>query len=277
MEKIRELLGKIGASEELANLVCEELERYSTALKEENEKELQTKIAKVKEICVEEVQKEKVNLARKVSTFLESKSEAIERAMKRQRVAEESEATSILKKAKSILEGIELGGEVSSRELRALQKKAERLEKAIGTLKEERDRAVGKANKANEIAVKVLRRNQLYESKLKTAGLLKEEKGGAAKCECGAPVAEGMKTCKDCGETVVTGKEKKAAAKVAKESKDKKGKALKESKNRLGKARKVPAKPRSTRRTLIQSEIPGAYSQSGSPDISKIANEMPEI
>ena len=38
MEKIKELLGKIGASEELANHVCEELERYSTALKEEKEK-----------------------------------------------------------------------------------------------------------------------------------------------------------------------------------------------------------------------------------------------
>ena len=273
MEKIRELLGKIGASESLANAVCEEMERYSTALKEKNEKELQEKIGKVKSICIEEVQKEKINLARKVSTFLESKAEAIERAMKRQRVAEESEATSLLKKAKSILEGIDLGGEVSSRELHSLQKKAERLEKAIGTLREERNRAIGKANKANEIAVKVLKRNQLYESKLKQAGILVEAKGGEAKCECGSPVAEGMKTCKKCGDLKVT--KEKGKGKVE-ESKNRLAKALVESRNRLGKGRKVPARPKSTRRTLIESEIPGTYIQGGSPDITKIASEMPE-
>jgi hypothetical protein len=268
MEKIKELLGKIGASEELAHHVCEELERYSTALKEQKNKELQEKIAKVKSICIEEVQKEKINLARKVSTFLESKAEAIERAMKRQRVVEESEATSLLKKAKSILEGIELGGEVSSRELLALQKKAERLEKAIGTLREERNRAVGKANKANEIAVKVLKRNQLYESKLKKAGLLTEAKKSKEVCsECGGPMVEGK--CPKCDT-------KAASKKTAKESKNRLAKALSESRNRLGKGRKVPAKPKSTRRTLIESEIPGAYSQSGSPDITKIASEMPE-
>ena len=276
MEKIRELLGKIGASQELADAVCEEMERYSTALKEKYEGELQEKVSKVKEICVEEVQKEKVNLARKVSTFLESKAEAIERAIKRQRVAEETEATSLLKKAKSILEGIDLGGEVSSRELLSLKKKAERLEKAIGTIKEERDRAIGKANKANEIAIKVLKRNQLYESKLKQAGLLTEQKGGAATCECGAPLGEGVEKCSKCGKTVVTGKEKKAAEKAKSEGKDKKGKALTEGKNRLGKNRKVPAEPKSTRRTLVESEIPGTYTQGGSPDIVKIADNMPE-
>jgi hypothetical protein len=258
MEKIKELLGKIGASQELATALCEELERYSAALKEKFDKDLHEKIAKVKEICVEEVQKEKINLARKVSTFLESKAESIERSMKKQRVAEESEATSLLRKTKSILEGIELGGEVSSRELRALEKKGERLEKAIGTLKEERDRAVGKANKANEIAVKVLKRNQMYESKLKEAGLMIEEKGGAAKCECGAPVAkEGATKCAKC------------------ESKSKLVKALAES--RLDASRTVAATPKSTRRTLIESEVSGStYAASGSPDIGKIANEMPE-
>jgi len=282
MEKIKELLGKIGASQELANSVCEELERYSTALKSKYEKDLQEKIARVKDICVEEVQKEKINLARKVSTFLESKSESIERAMKKQRVAEESEATSLLRKAKSILEGIELGGEVSSRELRSLEKKAERLEKAIGTLKEERDRAVGKANKANEIAVKMLKRNQLYESKLKAAGMLVEAKGGAAKCECGAPLGEGKKKCDKCEKTATEGKKtcekcKKPGnlCKCEDKAKSRLEKALTES--RLDKSRKVPTRPKSTRRTLIESEVRGGtYTPSGSPDISKIASEMPE-
>jgi len=275
MDKIKELLGQIGASKELADQLCEHLERYSNALKEKYEGELQEKIGKIKQVCIEEVQREKVNLARKVGVFLESKATSIEQAMTRQRVVEESEASSLLKKTKALLEGINLEGEVSSRELLALQKKAERLEKAIGTLKEERNRAIGKANKANEVAVKMLKRNQIFEAKLKEAGLLTEEKGGAAKCECGAPVAEGMDTCEKCGKTTVTGKEKKAAAKVAKESRKAK-KALTEGKRRLDASRKPSRKPRSTRRTLIESEVPGTYSPSGSPDITKIASEMPE-
>jgi hypothetical protein len=275
MDKIKELLGQIGASKELADQLCEHLERYSNALKEKYEGELQEKIAKAKQICIEEVQKEKVNLARKVGTFLESKAASIEQAMTRQRVAEESEASSLLKKTKALLEGIELEGEVSSRELLALQKKAGRLEKAIGTLKEERNRAIGKANKANEVAVKMLKRNQLFEAKLKEAGLLVEEKGGASTCECGSPMGEGMSKCKKCNKTTVTGKEKKAAEKVAKESRKAKS-AITEGRKRLDKSRKAPGKPKSTRRTLVESETPGTYTSSGSPDISKIASEMPE-
>jgi hypothetical protein len=271
MDKIKELLGKIGASKDLADALCEELDRYSDALKETYERELQERIAKAKQICVEEVQKEKVNLARKVGIFLESKAKSIEQAMTKQRVAEESEATSLLKKTKALLEGIELNGEVPNRELLALTKKAQRYEKALGTLKEERDRAITKANTANQIAVKMLKANQIMESKLKDAGLLTEE----AVCECGGPMAEGMKKCEKCGKTTVTGKEKKAAAKVAKEGKAPK-KPLTE--GRLDKGRKKPAQPRSTRRTLIESETPGAArTSSGEPDIVKIANEMPEL
>jgi hypothetical protein len=278
MEKIRELVGEIGGSAELAEKLCEELERYSAALKEKNEKELSEKINTVKQICIEEVQKEKVNLARKVGIFLESKQKSIANSMTRQRVAEESEASATLKKARRLLEGVEIDGEVSNRELLAQRKKLERFEKAFAVVKEERDRAVGKANKANEIAVKTLKRNQLLEGKLKDAGLLTEAKGGMAKCECGAPLGEDMSKCPECGKTVVTGKEKKAAEKVAKESRNRKGlRALSEGK-RLDGSRRKPAKRKSTQRTLIESEIPTkTYSRDGSPDISKIASEMPEI
>jgi hypothetical protein len=274
MDKIKELLGKIGASKDLADALCEELDRYSNALKESYESELQDRIAKAKQICVEEVQKEKVNLARKVGIFLESKAKSIEQAMTKQRVAEESEATSLLKKTKSLLEGIELNGEVSSRELLALSKKAERYEKALGTIKEERDRAVDKANTANQIAVKMLKANQLMESKLKEAGLLTE---AAAVCECGSPVAEGAKTCAKCAKTAKEGKE--ACEKCKKPGglcTCKKGKVATE--GRLDKGRKKPAQPRSTRRTLIESETPGkGRTSSGEPDIVKIASEMPEL
>jgi len=278
MDKILALLENIGASKELANQLCEHLEHYSNDLKEQYERRLQEKVEKAKKICIEEVAKEKVNLARKVAVFLESKVKSIEQAMTKQRVAEETEATARLKKAKAILEDIEIEGGVPSREIRALEKKSERLEKLATQLREERQRAVNSANRANAIAVKVLKKNQLMESTLKENGLL-EEKGGAAKCECGAPImGEGTTCkscadgCKDCGKSPCTCEGKKKGKAL---TEDKKGK--KTLSERLDKSRKVPAKAKTTRRPLVESEIPaGVARRSGSSDIDKIASEMPE-
>jgi len=277
MEKMRELLGKLGASKDLSNAVCEHLEQYAKDVKAKANQELHEKVKRAKQICVEEVAREKVNLARKVQIFLESKAKSIEHAMTKQRVAEDTEATATLKKAKAILEDIEVEGGASSRELLALKKKSERLEKVLGTIREERDRAVDKANHANEVAVKFLKKNQLMEGKLRNAGLLKETKGGASFCECGAPLDESMEKCSKCGKTVVTGKEKKEAEKVAKESKKKKGKTINEGRlrERLDASRRKSMKPRSTRRTLEES-VARRTESTGTPEISKIALEMPE-
>jgi len=276
MDKIKALLENIGASPELANKICEHLEHYSNDLKEQYERQLQEKVEKAKRICIEEVAKEKVNLARKVAVFLESKVKSVEHAMTKQRVAEETEATARLKKAKALLEDIEIEGGVPSREIRALELKSERLDKLARQLREERQRAVESANRANAIAVKVLKKNQLMESTLKKHGLM-EDKGGAAKCECGSPVMGEGSTCKSC-------ECKKCGKKPCKCESKKKGKALHESKKkgktlseRLDKSRRAPAKSKSTRRPLVESEIPaGTYKGGGSPDITKIASEMPE-
>jgi len=271
MEKIKELLESIGASKELADALCEHLERYSNDLKEKYSRDLHEKVEKAKQICVEEVAREKVNLARKVEIFLESKAKTIEQAMSRQRVAEETEATAKLKRAKALLEDIDIEGGATSRELRALEKKADRLQQLVTTLREEKNRAVSSANRANAVAVKSLRRAQLMEATLKGAGAPK----GNVCSECGGPVAEGTETCEKCSKAV-EGKEK-----VAKEGKEK-GKALSESKKRklaarLDGARRKSAKPVSTRRTLVESEIPAngtRLPEDGSVDITKIANDM---
>jgi len=297
MEKIRVLLGRIGASDELINQLCEEFERYTGSLKQKYEKSLQESLRASKQICIEEVQREKANLARKVGVYFESKNNTVEQAMARQRVAEESEATSVLKKAKAILEDVKIDESGGSRELLALQKKSSRLEKALGTLREERNRAVNKANKANDIALKVLDRNRLYESKLVAAGLIKESKGGSAVCECGSALAEGKKKCVKCEKVASEGtlppalekfKKTKGGDKkddkgcktckcepceCPKESKDRKGKRLDESRNRA-------VKPTSTRRSLVESVASRAASRKkaaqGGGQINKIASEMPE-
>lgn len=295
MEKIKSLLGDLGASDELSNALCEEFERYTQSLKEKYEGILRDKIKEAKSICVEEVQREKVNLARKVAVFLESKVNAIEQAAAKQRVVEESEASSVLKRAKAILEDVKID-ESDSRELLALKKKLSRLERAASTLREERDRMVQKANKANEIAVKVLDKNKLLEQKLSEAGVISEGKKGSI-CECGAVIPEDVYECPSCGKTVVTGKDKKAAEKnegkslppefveqqkkakaKAKDSKDEKDevsvKVKTESKARLDSKRTKSATPKSTRHTLAESVA--TRRSAGSDDISKIAEEMPE-
>lgn len=272
MEKIKELLSKIGASKELATALVEEIDKHSQDLKVKFEKDLQEKISKVKQICIEEVNREKVNLARKVGVFLESKAKSIEQAMTKQRVVEESESTAVLKKAKALLEGIDIENGGNSRELLALQKKADRLDKAIVTFKEERDRAVAKANKANAIAVKVLQRNSILEEKAKGTTPVVEEKGaekGSKVCkECGGPMAEG-----ECLKCKGKGKDTKDAGKPKADAKP-----FGESRERLDASRKVGETPKSTRRTLVESDVaatPGRKAD-GSPDISKIASDMPE-
>jgi hypothetical protein len=293
MEKIKELLGQIGASEDLTNGLCEEFDRYSNSLKEKYEGILREKIDTVKKVCVEEVEREKVKLARKLGTFLESKAQTVEAAMKRQRVAEESEATSTLKKAKAILEDIQIDAG-NSRERLALEKKSGRLEKAISALREERDRAVQKANKANEIAVKMLDKNRLYESKLVEAGLLTETKGGSSMCECGSPMGEGKTKCEKCDKATAEGKlppefiEQQKKAKEAKGGKDekpeeKKGgkdeKPVEESKapKRLDESRDKASKPKSTRRSLQETVARKDKVLNEDREISKIAEEMPDF
>lgn len=253
MDKIKELLKSLGASDELAKSICEEFERYTTSLKESYEKDYTAKIEKAKQICVEEVQAEKINLARKVGVFLESKAKAIEAAIKSQRISEDTEATSLLKRTKMLLEGIMVEKEGSSnRELQSLTKKAERLEKALGSLKEERDRAIEKANRANEIAVKTLRKNQLLESKINEA---------KAVCECGGILGEGEKKCKKCAEKA---KEPKV------ESKEQPKAPITES--RLDTSRAPSAQPRSTRIT------PKSLVDKGTvpTEVDNIASQMPE-
>jgi hypothetical protein len=257
MDKLKELLKGIGASGELTTAICEELERYSASLKSRYDAEYQQKIERAKKVCVEEVNKEKAALARRLKTFLESKAAAIEQAAARQRAIEESESASRLRKAKSILEGVELKeGSVTNSEIQDAQKKIVRLEKACATLKEERNLAVAKANTANAIAAKALQRNRVLETK--------------------GPVTEGF--CKE--HHLPFPKSASGCAKCSKgdDKGDKKDdKKVDESKTRvrLDESRSVNAGSQAPRKTLVESHgRPGSAAASQPTEIQKIAQTL---
>ena len=261
MEKLKELLKGIGASEELTNAFCEELERYTNALREKFEKEYQKKVERAKAVCIEEVNKEKAALARRVKTFLESKAAAIEQAAANKRAIEESESAARLRKVKALLEGISIDDNgVTSQKLQDEQKKSARLEKALAALREQRDRAVAKANTANEIAAKALQRNRKLEEEL-------------AKMR---PITEGY--CKDHNLPFpANGKCAKCVDSPSKDAKDTKD--VDEGKKvvvRLDESRKVPAAVNSTRRTMVESQMRSGSAGSGQPvtEIQKIAESL---
>ena len=149
MDKLKELFRQLGGSDDLVEALSEELSRYGEELKEQYDRDFEKRIQKARQICLEEVQKEKAALARKVSIFLESKLEAIEKAAEKQRLQEDTEASNKLKRAKALLEDVAIEDNGQSRELQETKKQLARLGKAFKTLKEERNVAVRKANKAN--------------------------------------------------------------------------------------------------------------------------------
>lgn len=258
MDKLKELLKGIGASGELTAAICEELERYSASLKSRYDAEYQQKIERAKKVCVEEVNKEKAALARRLKTFLESKAAAIEQAAARQRAIEESESSARLRKAKSILEGVELKeGSVTNSEIQDAQKKIGRLEKACATLKEERNLAVAKANTANAIAAKALQRNRILETKGPvTEGFCKEHH---------LPFPKAASGCAKCSK----GDDKKEDKKDDKKMDESKTRV------RLDESRSVNAGSQAPRKTLVESHGRPGSAVGGQPtEIQKIAQTL---
>jgi hypothetical protein len=227
MDKLKSYLKELGGSEELVSAISEELTRYGTDLKTQYDKEFKVKLQKAKAVCESAVQKEKAALARKVSVFLESKLEAIERAAEKQRLQEETEATGKLKGLRALLEDVQLDENGNSRELQTAQKQIARLTKAFKTLKEERDTAVRKANSANDVALKVLQQNRILEGKVKASSVLAEGRGKP--------------------KTKSTGSKKASSKTLSEERKPRK--------RRLAENRQRPAGSKTTRQQPASSEV----------------------
>ncbi len=151
MDKILELFKQAGVSDTLAEQIIQSLENYRKTIREQSENELKTKIAEAKKICLEETEAHKRELARRVQIFCESQSTAIERKLIKNSAIKESQASATLRDLKKMLEGVDIGNS---------GKGSEADQRQVQALKEERDRAVEKANRANALAEKALKQNR---------------------------------------------------------------------------------------------------------------------
>lgn len=176
MEKLKQLFKQAGVSEALSESIIEEIALHDKAVKEDYDRRFQERLAKAESVCKNLVNKEKVRLAKKVAVYLEAKSAHVDRTAEKLRLNEDTEATSKLKRVRALLEGINLDDPGQNRELQAARKQIARMQQAVSTLREERNALVTKANQANEIAVKHLKKSRILESQLKAATTLNESK-----------------------------------------------------------------------------------------------------
>jgi Zn-dependent oligopeptidase len=176
LTKMTGLLKQMGASEEMTKQFGELLESYVAEQKTIVETKYTEKLNAAKALCLEETTRFKTQLAKRVQIFFEARAEKIETQMAKQVAIRESSAEADLKNIKALLEGVQVNakGEV---DLKAIQKQLGLLTKKASVLKEERDLAVTKANRANQIAQKALARNRLLEEAAKkTAPTIAEGK-----------------------------------------------------------------------------------------------------
>jgi len=156
MDKIKQLLQKSGLSSEAADKICESLDSYTAQVKQKLDEEFKARLAKAKQICLEETEAHKAELSRRVQIFLETKGPAIEESITRQAANRETEAVAKLEKVAAVVEGIQLDGQSNSElkaELSKLHKLAERLI-------EERDHAIKKAHNLTSISERLVKKNR---------------------------------------------------------------------------------------------------------------------
>jgi hypothetical protein len=165
MDKIKQLLKKLGASEELTKSIVESLDEYAKGVQDKNLSEYKTRLAKAKEVCIEAVEDYKKELARKVQLFFEARADKIDQQISKQVAIKESAAEAKLNKVAALVEGIEVNG-VAEADLKALKENNLQLKKQLKAIVEERDLAVEKANRATGIAERALKRTRILESQI---------------------------------------------------------------------------------------------------------------
>jgi hypothetical protein len=230
MDKIKELLAQMGASEEVVAQICEAFDSWKEAQGKQLDEEFKARLAKAKEVCMEEVSTHKRDISRRVEIFLEAQIASIERSGKERMAIEESEAVNTLKRTKAMLEGIKIDSDGS--DLQAVQDENDKLRQSIVKISEEKDQVSVKFQRASKVAENALARNKTLEEQLATASEKKP------------PVTESKGT-------------------------------------KLDGERKESAKPKTTRRTLTESQKAGkqevAAAAEGDDDIGVIAEAIDDI
>lgn len=278
MDKLKELLGKAGVSNELIDGICEEFERLSVSIKEQSNKELAERIQRAKKVCLEEISKEKTSLARKVKVFLESKARSFEEAAARQRRIDESESATKVRRAVEVLTDGENGSNAVGEDVgrvAADRKLISRLEKALTSVREERDTALLRSKRAFGIAENAIKRNQLFETKLRELGALDEGKKLPDFIKNKKDEKDEKKSEKTDSKPSNSDDEPADAKSECNESTEKPAEKVRLSEDRTVKAKSKVAQPilkESQERTVK----PKAESSDADPEISRIAGLIPD-
>ena len=176
MDKIKSLLQKAGVSEELATQICESLNVYRSTLREEFEKEYTAKVQKAKQVCLEETEAHKLELARRLQIFCEAKGTAIEAQLAKQSAFSESEALAKLRTVRSLVEGIQLDSNHNGQSTAVVEKARKQIHEANG----EKSKALAVANRQTAIAEKALKENRRLTTELARLKQLSEGRRPAA-------------------------------------------------------------------------------------------------
>jgi len=271
MEKLKQALRALpGSTDELVENVCNELDRYTADIKAGYDSDYADKIRKVKQVCVEEVNKEKSAVARKVAIFLESQAKSVEQALKKQRAIEDTEATSLLKRTKSLLEGVNYDDSGVSRDLQAAQTRMQRLERQLKAVSEERNTLLNKANRAHTIAEDLGKKNRKLQGEIAS---FRQEISEAKSPKKG----DDPKDPNEVPEVAEAGAKKQGKKIPGSDPKESRQRS-KPKRKRLDESRRVQGKRKSTSRTLTESQTRPARGRSASAqdEISRIAEQMPE-
>jgi len=157
MDELKELLKKLGISEDGIATLTESLETFRRTVEEEAEKRLNERLDKAKQVCLEEVEQEKQRIVRLVEVFLESRTNTINREAQKQAAIGESESSKTLRELKSLLEGVKLENipeeyQAAVAENRKLRVKLHESEESKKALLERSARATGIAARSLKYA-----------------------------------------------------------------------------------------------------------------------------
>lgn len=174
MEKIKDLLKQLGATQELTESILNELKSFYTRTKKQLDEEFHARLEKAKQVCLEEFDKEKVKLSKKVEVFLESRANTIDREAQKQAAIGESESAKTLRDMKCLLEGVNIGD--AAKDVQAVKEEANVLRHRLNQVMEEKDQLKAQAQRANDIAMKAINRNKILETTTRTATKINESK-----------------------------------------------------------------------------------------------------
>jgi hypothetical protein len=170
MNKILDLLKQMGASPELQKQIMEALESYKESVQTKLEEDFKQRVSQARKVCVEAVDNEKRELAKKIEVFLEARINTIQKEAAKQAAIGESEAVRLLRGAKALFEGIQIDSNKGSGQAAIAEtEEVKQLRIQNKQLKENLEKINLKAQRANTIALKALERNKLLEGRIAPA------------------------------------------------------------------------------------------------------------